>query len=433
MTFPLNHLLAGDARTLARALTEVENDTAEGRALLRALYPRSGRARTVGVTGAPGAGKSSLVDRLAAELRRENLTAGILAVDPTSPFSGGAILGDRIRMQAHASDPGIFIRSMATRGALGGLARTTADLALVLDAAGRDVILIETVGVGQDEVDVARVAQVVAVVLVPGMGDDVQALKAGILEIADVLVINKSDRDGADRLEQELRAMLELAHRPDAWTPPIVRTVATESQGIRELWTALRSFPRQARAAAHWRHRLRELLRDRLLERLISPAELEQAAAEVAAGRLDPYAFLDARLAPVSLDHLGIAVASVEAALPLYRDLLGLTVSGREEVSQERVRAALLPAGDSRLELLEATSPDSPIARFLARRGPGLHHLALRVPDLQAALDRLRAAGVRLVTDTIQCGAGGHRYIFIHPAAAGGVLVELVEAAKERE
>jgi LAO/AO transport system kinase len=433
LTFSLDNLLAGDPRALARALTEVENDTAEGRTLLRALYPRSGRAWTIGVTGAPGAGKSTLVDRLAAELRGEGLTAGILAVDPTSPYSGGAILGDRIRMQTHAADPGIFIRSMATRGALGGLARATADLALVLDAAGRDVVLIETVGVGQDEVEVARVAQVVAVVLVPGMGDDVQTLKAGVLEIADVLVINKSDREGADRLEQELRAMLELSRRPDDWTPPIVRTVATETQGIGELLAALRRFPRQARAAVHWRHRLQQLLHDRLLERLLPPAELEHAAAEVAAGRLDPYAFLDARLSPVGLDHVGIAVSSLDAALPFYRDLLGLDVKAQEEAPQERVRAALLPLGDSRLELLEATAADSSIARFVAKRGPGLHHISLRVPDLAAALDRLRAAGVRLVTDTIQRGAGGHRYIFIHPAAAGGVLVELVESPKEKE
>ena len=429
MTPSLDPILAGDPRALARALTEVENDTPVGRALLRALYPHSGRALTIGITGAPGAGKSSLVDRLAAVLRAEQKTVGVLAVDPSSPFSGGAILGDRIRMQSHASDPGLFIRSMATRGALGGLARATADLALVLDASGRNVLLIETVGVGQDEVDVVHLAGVVAVVLVPGMGDDVQALKAGILEIADVLVINKSDRDGAGRLEQELRAMLELSRRPDGWIPPIVRTVATDGTGVPELLTALRSFPAASRAASRWRRRLQDLLRDRLLARLIDPASLDHAAAEVAAGRLDPYAFLDSRLGlgPAWLDHLGIAVRSLSAALPFYRDLLGLPLSGIEEVAHERVRVAMLPAGPARVELLEPASEDSPIARFLARRGEGLHHIALRVPDLPAALDRLRAAGLRLVTDNIQSGAGGHQYIFIHPASAGGVLVELVQ------
>jgi len=281
------------ARELARALTEVENGTAEGRALVRELFPRSGRAWKVGVTGAPGAGKSSLVDGLAAQLRREGKTVGILAVDPTSPYSGGAILGDRIRMQAHAGDAGVFIRSMATRGFLGGLARTTGELAMVLDAAGREVVLIETVGVGQDEIDVVQVTDVVAVVLAPGMGDDVQAMKAGILEIADVLVINKSDREGADRLEQELRGMLEIAHRPDGWTPPIVRTVATDGLGAAELLAALRSCRFPQRAASNWRRRLQEMLRDALMRKVLREGELDRAAAEVAAGRLDPYQFVD--------------------------------------------------------------------------------------------------------------------------------------------
>ncbi len=412
-----------DARALARALTEVENDTPRGRELLRELYPHAGRAWTVGITGAPGAGKSSLVDRLAGELRREGKTVGVVAVDPSSPYSGGAILGDRIRMQAHAGDAGIFIRSMATRGFLGGLARATGDLALVLDAAGRDVVLVETVGVGQDEVDVVRVADVVAVVLVPGMGDDVQALKAGILEIADVLVINKSDREGADRLEQELRGMLELSRRPDGWMPPIVRTVATEGQGVPELLAALRSCRFEGRKAANWRHRLQELLRERVLQKLVAAGELEAVAARVAAGELDPYAYVDGKLGGVRIDHLGIGVRSLDDALVFYRDLLGLEVSGREEVPHEKVRIAMLPAGEARIELLEATSEDSPVGK----RGPGLHHVALRVPDLEAAVERLRGAGVRLVTDKIQSGAGGHRYIFIHPASAGGVLVELVQ------
>jgi len=288
---------AGDPRALARALTEVESGTAQGRELLRALFPYSGRAWKVGITGAPGAGKSSLVDRMAGELRGQGRTVGIIAVDPSSPYSGGAILGDRIRMQAHASDPGVFIRSMATRGFLGGLARASADAALVLDAAGRDVVLIETVGVGQDEVEVVRLADVVAVVLVPGMGDDVQALKAGLLEIADVFLINKSDHQGADRLEQELLAMLELARRPDGWVPPIVRTVATGGVGISEALAALRSCRFDQRAVSSWRAQLEQMLRERLLERILSETELEAAAREVAARRRDPYQFVEEVLA----------------------------------------------------------------------------------------------------------------------------------------
>ncbi|HYM13499.1 MAG TPA: methylmalonyl Co-A mutase-associated GTPase MeaB [Bryobacterales bacterium] len=287
----------GDARALARALSEVENGGSQAGELLRALFPFSGKAAKIGITGAPGAGKSSLVDRLAAALRREGKTVGIVAVDPSSPYSGGAILGDRIRMQAHASDPGIFIRSMATRGFLGGLARATGDAALVLDAAGRDVVLIETVGVGQDEVEVVKLAGVVALVLAPGMGDDVQTLKAGILEIADVFVINKADRDGADRLEQELRAMLEIAHRPDGWTPPIVRTIATEDRGTAELLGALRSCRFPQRAVSNWKSQLAAMLRDRLLERAMERAlgdgELEAAAAAVAERRRDPYEFVE--------------------------------------------------------------------------------------------------------------------------------------------
>ncbi len=208
----VERVTSGDARALARAITLVENRAPESSELLKALFPRTGQAKVVGLTGSPGAGKSTLVDHLAREYRKQQKTVGIIAVDPTSPYSGGAILGDRIRMGSHFADPGIYIRSMATRGSLGGLARTTADVTSVLDASGRDVILIETVGVGQDEVDIVRLAEVTVVILVPGMGDDVQTIKAGIMEIADIFVINKSDREGAERVEREIRAMQSLAH-----------------------------------------------------------------------------------------------------------------------------------------------------------------------------------------------------------------------------
>ncbi len=235
-------LRAGDVRTLARAISVVENRAPGWSDLLKALFPHSGHARVIGLTGAPGAGKSTLVDHLARFYRRQNHSVGIVAVDPTSPYTGGAILGDRIRMQEHFADPGIYIRSMATRGSLGGLARTTADVTTVLDASGRDIILIETVGVGQDEIDIVRLADITVVILVPGMGDDVQTIKAGIMEIADIFVINKSDREGAERVEREIRALQSLALRHDGWTPPIVKTVATDGTGIDDLAAAIADY-----------------------------------------------------------------------------------------------------------------------------------------------------------------------------------------------
>src|SRR4030088_2321339 len=238
----IGQLRASDARALSRAISTVENRAPGWSDMLKALFPHSGKARVLGLTGPPGAGKSTLVDHLARHYRKENRTVGIVAVDPTSPYTGGAILGDRIRMQEHFSDPGIYIRSMATRGSLGGLARTTADVSMVLDASGRDIVMIETVGVGQDEVDIVRLADVTVVILVPGMGDDVQTIKAGIMEIADIFVINKSDHDGAERVEREIRALQSLAVRNDGWTPPIVKTVASEGAGVKELAVAIAEY-----------------------------------------------------------------------------------------------------------------------------------------------------------------------------------------------
>jgi len=292
---------AGEVRALSRAISAVEDNAPESEALLRALFPHSGQAHLVGITGAPGTGKSTLVDRLAAQLRRGGETVGIIAVDPTSPYTGGAILGDRIRMQGHATDDGIFIRSMATRGFLGGLARTTADVALVMDAAGKRRLLIETVGVGQDEVDIVALADCTVVVLVPGLGDEVQAIKAGIMEIADIFALNKSDREGTDRFEQQLKAMLSLVPERAGWRPPVVRTIATENRGIQELHAAIEDFRRhvarsgqlQARKAANWKQRLLDLLEARLLERVVAHGLGEKAldalAAEVSERRRDPF------------------------------------------------------------------------------------------------------------------------------------------------
>ncbi len=242
-------IIDGDLRALARAATGIENGDPGALDLLAELAPRAGRALVIGITGAPGSGKSTLVDALARALRLENRTVAILAIDPSSRVSGGAILGDRVRMQAHHADPGIFIRSMATRGALGGLAGATARLVRLFDAAGRDVVIVETVGVGQDEVEIAGLARVTVVVIVPGMGDDIQAIKAGLMEIADVFAVNKADYPGAERVEREIRAAVELGRRPDGWTPPIVRTVATEGAGIAELLAAIGEYARRGPAS----------------------------------------------------------------------------------------------------------------------------------------------------------------------------------------
>ena len=300
----VDQLRAGDPRALARAISTVENRTAGWSELLKALFPHSGQARILGLTGPPGAGKSTLVDQLAHHYRKEKRTVGIIAVDPTSPYTGGAILGDRIRMQEHFSDPGIYIRSMATRGSLGGLARTTADVATVLDASGRDLVMIETVGVGQDEVDIVRLADITIVILVPGMGNDVQTIKAGIMEIADIFVINKCDRDGAERVEREIRALQSLAVRSDHWTPPIVKTIASQGAGIAELAVAIRDYETYlqkenlavSRKVENWQNRLLEMLRDGLLERAreqLGNGALARYAAEVAEHRRDPYSLVE--------------------------------------------------------------------------------------------------------------------------------------------
>ncbi len=300
----IDQLRSGDVRALARAISAVENRAPGWSNLLKALFPHSGKARVLGLTGPPGAGKSTLVDQLARLYRKDNRTVGIVAVDPTSPYTGGAILGDRIRMQDHFSDPGIYIRSMATRGSLGGLARTTADVTTVLDASGRDLIMIETVGVGQDEVDIVRLADVTIVILVPGMGDDVQTIKAGIMEIADIFVINKSDRDGAEHVEREIRTLQSLATRNDRWTPPIVKTIASQGVGLEELVGAISDYEAYLqkenlavnKSVENWQERLIEMLREALLEKSRARLEngnLARLAAEVAAHKRDPYTLVE--------------------------------------------------------------------------------------------------------------------------------------------
>jgi len=372
-------VIGGDPRALARAATLVENQGHGSDRLLHEVAPHAGRALILGITGPPGAGKSTLCDQLIALLRTEGKTVGVIAVDPSSPVSGGALLGDRVRMQRHHDDTGVFIRSMATRGTPGGLARATAGLATLLDAAGRDVVIVETVGVGQSEVEIARLAQVTVLVLAPGSGDEVQAMKAGVMEVADVFVINKADLPGVDKLAQELHET--------AGDRPILRTVASEGQGVEEVLAAARAAKRKP---------------------LLQPQETGPR-----------------------IDHLGIAVKSLDQALRFYEEQLGLPVALRETVIEEKVNVAMLPVGvaqgEPRIELLEASEPGSVIAKFIEKRGEGIHHIALKVPDLAAAVERLRTSGARILNEP-RAGAGGHLYVFVHPSSTGGVLLELIQA-----
>ncbi|HLQ78536.1 MAG TPA: methylmalonyl Co-A mutase-associated GTPase MeaB [Terriglobia bacterium] len=301
----LENLMRGDIRSLARAITLVENRSPDGLELLRRLFPQTGRSRIIGITGSPGAGKSSLVDRLAALYRKQNQSLAIIAIDPSSPFTGGAVLGDRIRMNALATDPGVFIRSMATRGHLGGLAVATADVVSVLDAASRDPILVETVGVGQDEIDIVKLADVSVVVLVPGMGDDIQALKAGIMEIGDVFVINKCDRPGVEKMEHAIQTLLSLAHRPDGWVPPIIKTVAIEDRGTEELAETIQRTYEQFQTGEQRLQKLRAAARQRLLgllqERLVRKAmdtafpndAMDRIVDQIAQRESDPYSIVE--------------------------------------------------------------------------------------------------------------------------------------------
>ncbi|HEU5342396.1 methylmalonyl Co-A mutase-associated GTPase MeaB [Edaphobacter sp.] len=418
----IERLRAGDVRTLARAVSIVEDGLPRAAELLAGCRA-SRKALRVGVTGPPGAGKSTLVDQMVRLLRSEGKTVGVIAVDPSSPFTGGALLGDRIRMQGFAGDDGVFIRSMASRGAIGGVARAAANVCSVMEAAGRDVILIETVGAGQDEVEIVGLADVTVVVLAPGMGDEVQSLKAGLMEAADVFAVNKSDSGGAEAVESGIVAMQGLAAERGGWVPPVVRTVATTGEGVAELMAAVlrcaeqrgnrRSFDFGGKSAAFAQD-----------DNSLSEGGVSELMAAVRLGveqkperKRTPYG--------VKLDHLGVAVRNIEAARGFY-EALGLTVVHEETVEHEKVRTAMLPLGETRIELLEATEAGSVIGRFIERRGEGLHHIAVGVPDVDAMFTRLKAKGIRLASDAVLVGVGGHRYFFVHPMSTGGVLLEIV-------
>lgn len=447
----IDGILKGETRSIARAITAVENGDATAAELMKAVFPKTGNALVIGITGAPGAGKSSLVDKLALYYKQKGDRIGIVCVDPSSPFSGGAILGDRIRMATLGLDKNVFIRSMATRGNLGGLSRSTVDAVAILDAAGFDKVIVETVGVGQDEVEIVKTADVSVVVLVPGMGDDIQAIKAGIMEIGDVFVINKADREGVLRTQKELESLLTLAHRPDFWDPPIVNTVATENKGIEDLSTAIESYRvfqragdanlTRRQAIARWR--LTEVLQERLLRDVLGKTgaedELERLAGEIAEKKTDVYSAVEELVGrpvdpsrkatqPRYINHLGIATRNIDDGLRFWADALGLESVHTEIVKDQKVRVAMLPIGESRIELLEPTSEDSPISKFLEKRGGGVHHVAVEVENIEAMLAILKEKGVRLIDETPRLGAEGCLVAFIHPSSANGVLLELVQS-----
>lgn len=393
----IERLLTRDPRAVARALSIVVDATADAEALLRALHLQPARAVVIGITGPPGAGKSTLVDQLISRFRQASETVAVLAIDPSSPFTGGALLGDRVRMQAHAADAGVFIRSLAARGHAGGLTATSRDAVAVLSAAGFDRVILETVGVGQGEVEIARLADVCVVVLVPGTGDEVQALKSGLMEIADVFVVNKADRDGAARMVAAVEAAESLAEPGEGRPVAVLPVVATTGQGVPALVAAIDEVLRaaangQATRTVRWRHEMRN--------------------------------------GAIRLDHVGIAVDTASTLLTFLGEAFGIEARAPEDVPSQQVRVRFVECDGARLELIEATDDVSPVARFLARRGPGLHHVALAVADLPAVLASLSARGVRLIDDVPRVGAHGRAIAFVHPSSTGGVLVELVEEEK---
>ncbi len=461
----VSSLVAGSSQAAARLITMVENDGALAAEILRAVFARTGRAYVVGITGPPGSGKSTLVNALIQRLRAQGQRVGVVAVDPTSPFTGGALLGDRIRMQDHSTDPEVFVRSMATRGSLGGLAPATIEAVAVLDAWGAATILVETVGTGQAEVDVVSAADTVVVVTAPGLGDGVQTIKAGVMEIGDVFAVNKADRPEADRAVADLRMALGMIPE-EQWRPTVLTTVATTGDGVGELLAAVAEHRRyqetsgalQIRRRNRWRREIVRAAEARLRRQMleaVAGAILDGLVEQVTAGVLDPYSAASRLLMPpapheaaptpepsrpdrradrragpgVTIEHIGVAVRNLDAAARFYREVLGLDVSAPELLTADGVAAAFVRFDEVRIELLEPATVDGSIARFIERRGEGIHHIALAVPDLVRSLERAREAGYTLVDQAPREGAHGTRIAFLHPKDTHGVLIELIDQA----
>lgn len=478
----LTALLTGSPLAAGRIISVFENDGASAAVLFRALFPHTGKAHVVGVTGPPGSGKSTLVNAMIKALRGQGQRVGVVAVDPSSPFTGGAILGDRVRMQEHSTDPQVFVRSMATRGSLGGLAPATGEATAVLDAWGAHTILVETVGTGQAEVDVVSASDTVVVVFTPGLGDGIQSIKAGIMEIGDVFVVNKADRPDTDRAVRELKVALGLAPM-EGWVPPVLTTVATTADGVAGLLDAVAAHRKfqatsgdlQERRLSRWKREIVRAAEAELRAAVLNSGAgraIDVLAQQVATGSLDPRSAATRLLAvypaptvvvphepkalpgpppaapgaaaigdetgpagaetenagAVIVDHIGIAVRSVEAAARFYRDTLGIVPSEPLHLPDDGVFASFVALGQTRIELLEPAGPQSAIARFIEHRGEGVHHIAIRVQDVAGTLAAARAVGFSPVDDRPRRGAHGTRIAFLHPKSTHGVLIELVEA-----
>lgn len=436
-------VVRGEHAAVGRALTIVINESEGSDELCRSFFAHAGRGHKLGVCGPPGAGKSSLINLLVGRLRKDGEKVGILAVDPTSPWTGGAFLGDRLRVQQHAMDPGVFFRSLGSRGTVGGLTSTIFNAIHVLEAWGCDRIILETVGTGQDEVEISHVADTVLYVTTPSLGDEIQAMKAGAMEAADVLVLNKSDLAEKDKALAALQEALNLGGRDEAgWPVQVVAASAAKGEGVGELLEAVKEHRSWLASSGEGDRRTKDQLRMELswlVARRVTRQSLEQISdahlGELLAKRTDPVT-LGTRLAtPLKaqrwLDHVGVAVERIPEALPFYRESLGLEPLHEETVPSQGVRVVFLAAPgagptDCQVELLEPIGAEGAVAKFLVKRGPGLHHVAFRSPDLAGEMAALRRKGTPPLEEAPRKGSRGHQVCFLHPKHAHGVLVELV-------
>ena len=397
----------GNKRALSKLISAIENGGAEARQVEAAIRGSVTRARVIGVTGPPGAGKSTLTKKLIEQLRARGKSVGVIAVDPTSPFTGGAILGDRIRMTGEP-DEGLYIRSMGSRGAMGGMSAAARGAVNVLNACGYDEIILESVGTGQNDVEIVNHADIILLLAVPGLGDDIQSIKAGLLEIGDVFIVNKCDLPGGDRVSAELQGSISMAQGKHGISPLVLMVSAMTGEGIDELMDAVDS-----------QYEILEKSGELALRRIL----------RISSGRQPGRSSLKkgTGMNCLNIDHIGVAVKDLEQAAEFYEKVLGVKRAGVEEVAEQQVKVMFLPCGDCEVELLESTAEGSAVDRYLTKNGEGVQHIAIRVEDIDAALADLKEKGVRLIDDTPRYGAGGARIAFIHPKATNGVLLELCE------